>query len=349
VSRAIARFAVLAVLVSSICAVAPSVGAREDSLRDLAARRGFYVGAAVNTMVLARDEKYRETLAREFNCVVAENTFKFERIHPRKDGYDFAQADALAEFAAANGMKLRGHTLVWHKQLPAWLEKSHPSRDEAIAIMRDHIQTLVTRYKGKVWAWDVVNEAIEEDGSGMRKKSFWYETIGPDFVEMAFRFAREADPDVILYYNDYENEGMDAKGNAVYELVRDLKKKGVPVDGVGWQMHVENGFKIGDVHRENARRLVALGLELSMTEVDVRMKLPATPAALETQAATYADIARFALTEPGFKAFVTWGFTDKFSWIPGWYKGQGAALPFDAEYGVKPAYRDLRETLAKAP
>jgi endo-1,4-beta-xylanase len=316
-----------------------------EPLRVPAERRGFYVGAAVDATPLASESAYRATLAREYNVCVAENVFKFEALHPAPGTYDFAASDAIADFARANGMKLRGHTLVWHNQLPAWVTGGSFTRDEAIAILRDHIATVAGRYRGRVWAWDVVNEAVLDDGSP-RTSSFWYRAIGPDYVEMAFRFAHEADPDARLYYNDYGAEGLGAKSDAVYALVRDLKARGVPIDGVGWQMHVVEGFRIGDEHRANGRRLAALGLELSVTELDVRLPLPATAAALADQAATYRDVTGFCLAEPAFAALVTWGFTDKYSWIPGFFRGYGAALVLDERYGAKPAYTAMRETLA---
>jgi endo-1,4-beta-xylanase len=338
----ILRLLILTLLLGAHVFAAPA----DEPLRVLAERHGLYVGAAIAAKPLRRDRAYRDTLSREFNVCVAENAFKFGPLRPSPSRYDFAEADAIADFAAANGMKLRGHTLVWHSQLPRWLTKRLRSRDEAIALLREHIQTVMGRYRGRVWAWDVVNEAIAVDGSGPRTESYWYRTIGPDYVEMAFRMAREADPDAILYYNDFSAEDMGRKSNAVYDLVRDLKSRGVPIDGVGWQMHLINGFRVTDDHRANARRLVALGLELSVTELDVRIELPASAGELETQAAAYRDVAELCLTEPGFTSLVTWGFTDKHSWIPGTFPGTGAALPFDRRYRPKPAYFALRDALA---
>jgi endo-1,4-beta-xylanase len=165
---------------------------------------------------------------------------------------------------------------------------------------------------------------------------------------MAFRFAREADPGALLYYNDYDAEGAGPKSDAVNELVRGLKARGVPIDGVGWQMHVENGFRTSPEHRENARRLAALGLRLSVTELDVRVELPATAADLARQAETYRDVAAFCLAEPAFEALLMWGFTDKYSWIPSFFPGKGAALIFDERYRPKPAYFALRGALEAA-
>src|SRR5678815_2525301 len=194
-------------------------------------------------------------------------------------------------------MKIRGHTLIWHSQLPAWLKEGNFTRDEAIAVLTNHIETVMGRYKGKIWAWDVVNEAIEQGDQGaqgaqggdtqhFREDSFWYKAIGPDYVTIAFEVARKADPAARLYYNDFDNEGMNEKSNAIYRLVSELSQRKL-VDGVGWQMHLSNAFKIEKEHRDNMKRLAALGLEVSITELDVRMKLPANRDALAKQARTY--------------------------------------------------------------
>lgn len=209
----------LSLLVSLVCVCE----AQNQGLRESAEQRGFFIGAAVAIRPLKDDSTYRETLRREFNIIVAENAFKWTGAHPSRTAYNFADTDALVDFARANKMRIRGHTLVWHRQIPAWLKNGTFTRDEAIAILRDHILALVGRYRGKVWAWDVVNEAIDESGAGFRTDSFWYKKIGPEYIKLAFEFAREADPRARLYYNDYSIEGTDKKSDAVYNLVRDLK------------------------------------------------------------------------------------------------------------------------------
>src|SRR5205085_10228702 len=170
-----------------------------------------------------------------------------------------------------------------------------------------------------------------------------------DYIPMAFEFARAADPAAKLYYNDYEAEDMGRKSNGVYHLLKDLKAAGLPVDGVGWQMHVPNGYQITEANRQNAARLAALGLEMMITELDVRVRVPTTARDLATQATTYNDILVFCLSQPNCKAVLTWGFTDKYSWIPGFYPGLGDSLLFDASYRPKPAYRALQQALQQAP
>ena len=317
-----------------------------QGLRAQADQRGFFIGAAVAISPLRNEPIYRETLKNEFNIIVAENAFKWALMRPSRTTFNFTDTDALVNFAEANKMKVRGHTLLWHKQLPAWLTSGNFTRDQVIQILREHILTLLGRYRGRVWAWDVVNEAIDDAGK-LRTNSFWYQKVGPDYIKLAFTFAREADPSAKLYYNDYEAEALNPKSNAIYELLRSLKQQNVPIDGVGWQMHQVNGFRITPAHQTNARRLAALGLEITMTEMDVRINLPATTEKLKQQADSYRDALEFCLTEPNCKALVMWGFTDKHSWIPGFYPGYGDALIYDLNYQPKPAYLALKDVLGK--
>jgi endo-1,4-beta-xylanase len=253
----------------------------------------------------------------------------------------------VVNFAESNRMKLRGHTLVWHRQIPKWLVEGNFTRNETIKILKEHIQTLVGRYRGKILAWDVVNEAVDDKTGKFRTDSFWYQKLGSDYIKLAFEFAREADPDAKLYYNDYSAEGMNVKSDGVYNLLRELKKQGIPIDGIGWQMHEINGFRIETQHSANAKRLIALGLELSITELDVRVKLPVSVEDLRKQADAYRDIADFCLDEPQCKAILIWGFTDKYSWIPKEFTKMGDALIFDKFYKPKPSYTALLEALGR--
>jgi endo-1,4-beta-xylanase len=240
---------------------------------------------------------------------------------------------------------VRGHTLVWHSQNPSWLARNLKSRDDAIAVLKDHIQTIVGHYKGRITAWDVVNEAVD-DSTGELRESPWLTAIGPDYIALAFQFAHEADPAAKLYYNDYGAEGIGGKGDAVYELVKGLKEQGVPIDGVGWQGHFQSSSFIMDM-KENGRRLADLGLEVSITELDVRIPIPATDLMLEKQSKMYGKVTEICLALPNCKAILTWGFTDKHSWVPGFFSGEGAALPFDESYKPKPAYDAIRAALQK--
>lgn len=337
-----ARSGVIATLVAILAfSIAPCSA---QPLRALADARDLYIGAAVSIPALDSPE-YAALLVQQYNVVVAENAFKWNNIHPAPDTYNFAEADRLVALARSAGMAVRGHTLIWDQDAPAWLDLPGVTQQQAITAMRSHIYRVVGRYRGQIAAWDVVNEAIDDATMAPRTNSVWYRLIGPDYIAMAFRFAHEADPEAVLYYNDTRTEDLGPKSDAVFELVSGLLAEGVPVHGVGWQMHVENGFRTTVDHRANAARLAALGLELTITELDVRILLPASEAALEVQAETYANVMEFCLDEASCRGVLTWGFTDRFSWIPTFIPGWGAGLPFDENYRPKPAYEALRDRL----
>src|SRR5262249_45520509 len=199
-----------------------TIVAGAQTLRSAADERGLFVGAAVNMNPFRNEAAYTQTLGREFNMLVAENAMKLDAMHPAQNTYNFTDADALVSYAEANNMAVRGHTLVWHNQIPGWLTGGNFTRDQGIAIMRDHIMTVVGRYRGRIAAWDVVNEAVSDNNGQLRTDSFWHQRIGPEYIAMAFQFAHEADPDAKLYYNDYSAEGLGAKSDAVFNLVSGL-------------------------------------------------------------------------------------------------------------------------------
>lgn len=320
-----------------------SVGAQEPSLRELAEKRNLYIGMAAGSGFWTEAEPYREVLAREFNALVAENVMKASALQPQRGQYNFTRADELVEFAQAHRMRLRGHTLLWHRMQPRWLERGEFTREELIEVMRDHIHTVVGRYKGKIAEWDVVNEAID-DGGGLRK-SFWLETIGEDYIDLAFKFAHEADPEALLFYNDYGAEGMGRKSSEVYELAKGLKERGSPIHGVGLQCHLRSMHDRENI-RQNIARLAALGLKVGITEVDFALKLPASPEDHERQAGYYRELLELTMEFPeACEMFMIWGLTDRHSWIPGESRGYGDPLIYDGEYKPKPAYFQLRESL----
>lgn len=243
-------------------------------------------------------------------------------------------------------MAVRGHALVWHDAVPRWLRQGEWTRDQALEIMREHIFVVAGRYQGRLQAWDVVNEFFANDG-GPRTESFWFETVGPDFMDYAFRWAREADPHAKLFYNDYGAEGMNSKSDAVFEWVKDALERGVPVDGVGLQMHValNPDFTLDELSA-NIERLLGLGLIVHITELDIRIPMPTDDDKLERQRERYREITSTAL-ETGCEAVVLWGITDRYSWVPRFFEGYGAALPFDEEYNPKPAYWGIHEALKR--
>ncbi|TLS45936.1 endo-1,4-beta-xylanase [Streptomyces montanus] len=325
-----------------------TASAHEAPLRTLADRADVRIGTAVDMAALAEDSTYRRTTAREFNSVTAENVMKWEVVEPTRGAYDWSGADALVRYARDRGQAVRGHTLVWHSQLPTWLNSGVADGTidaaELRGILRKHITTEVKRYKGKIYQWDVVNEVFEEDGS--LRNSIWLQKLGPSYIADAFRWAHAADPKAKLFLNDYNVEGINAKSTAYYDLAKRLRAEGVPVQGFGIQGHlaIQYGFP-GDV-AGNLARFAALGMQTAFTEVDVRMILPSDPEKLAKQATYFRSLLDACLGTRSCKSFTVWGYSDKYSWVPGVFAGQGAATLLDEEFVAKPAYGALREGLA---
>ena len=271
---------------------------------------------------------------------------KWALIQPEQDRYDFKDADRLVDFARAHQMIVRGHTLVWYRQLPDWVTTRAWTRPALERALHDHIRTVVGRYKGRIAQWDVVNEAIADDGT--LRDNVFLRVIGPEYIDLAFKWAHAADPGALLFYNDYDLELRGPKARAALALVRSMHDRGVPIDGVGIQSHDFQVRAPAPGRLLNALQSYAtLGLDVAVTELDVPLQLPADPARLEAQAAIYRQVLDACLAVKRCHTFVTWGFTDKHSWVPGEYPGFGAALPFDAEYRPKPAYAALRAGLRR--
>ena len=307
------------------------------SLRDLAAQRNFYIGAAVQSGLIADEEIYRQTLAKEFNILTPEWEMKMCAVWPERDRFDFAASDALVQFAQDHQMRVRGHTLVWTECLPNWISTGKFSPQEAQDLLHEYISTLVGRYKGKIAYWDVLNETLQ-------RKPVWEDLIGPDYTKLAFQWAHEADPQALLFYNDYDAEMMNPKSDQVYEMVKGWLAEGVPIHGVGFQMHIKGFLNPASV-ASNIDRLNALGLEVHITEVDIpRMEGALDPD--ERQAEEYAKMLDVCLQAKNCPVFIIWGFTDKYTWYTENMKQPNAApLIFDADYRPKPAYAALYSLL----
>jgi endo-1,4-beta-xylanase len=318
-----------------------------STLRQLAKHTGLRVGTAVDTAALASDETYRATVAAQFDSVTPENVMKWEVVEPQRGQYDFTQADRLVDFARANGQKVRGHTLLWHNQLPAWLTSGTWTRAQLRDILRQHIFTEAGHFRGRIWAWDVVNEAFNDDGT--LRDTLWLQVIGPDYIADAFRWAHQADPKAILFYNDYNVEGVNAKSDAVYELVRRLRGEGVPISGFGAQGHLGTQYGLPGEVLQNLRRFGDLGLATAITEADVRSVLPVDGTKLAAQSAGYSLLMESCLLERSCVSYTVWGFTDRYQWVPQTFPGQGSAALYDENYTPKPAYDALRRDLALAP
>ncbi|WP_431198307.1 endo-1,4-beta-xylanase [Leifsonia xyli] len=318
-----------------------------DSLRALGDGVGLRIGTAVNTDELASNAAYRDITANQFSTVTPENAMKWESVEPSQGVYNWGPADQLVAFAQQNGQLVRGHTLVWHNQLPAWLNAALPSMstEQVRALLKKHIQDEVTHFKGKIWQWDVVNEAFNDDGTP--RDTIWLQKLGPGYIADAFRWAHEADPKALLFYNDYNIEFTGPKSNAVYSLVQQLQKQRVPIDGVGFQTHLDTQYGLPDL-KANLQRFAALGLKVAETEVDVRTTLPVTPVEQTAQVGAYVSTLQACLAVRACISYTIWGFGDAYSWVPSTFPGEGAALIYDENLQPKPQYYALQDTLALA-
>jgi endo-1,4-beta-xylanase len=289
---------------------------------------------------------FTSTAAAEFSMVTAENAMKWDALEPSQNNFTFAEADKLVSWAQANNFKVHGHTLVWHSQTPGWVQGLGAGAMEAA--MYNHIDKVMNHYKGKIPVWDVVNEAFEDNGN--YRSSFWYRIMGKSFIEKAFVRARAADPDTKLIYNDYNLEYTGSKSNAAYNMLKDLKSRGIPVDGIGFQMHldIQYNFDYNDF-AQNMQRFADLGLEIYITEMDVRVSSNPSASELQTQANYYKGVIQKCMAQPAVKAIQIWGFTDKYSWVPQTFPGRGAALIFDSNYNPKASYYAVQSALASGP
>ena len=307
-----------------------------NSLRLAAEARGLLIGSLADETSL-NDEQFRPTLAREFNSLTGSLS----------QG-QIEDSDAIVKFASQNQMKVRGTALIWHGSIPDSIN-SRMSVGAFRWAMEEHIRKAVGRYRGRVFAWDVVNEAVDRDGL---RKTVFLEKLGEGYVAEAFRLAHEADRDALLFYNDYDAEAagglQKAKSDRVYELVKKLVAEGVPVHGVGLQMHL---FAVEYPKPEdiaaNVRRLAALGLKVAISEMDVRIKeLPLPmPERLEMQRRIYHDVIAACIQEKGFMGTTFWGFTDAHSWINEMGEEPDHPLLFDENSRPKPAYWGVMDAL----
>jgi len=330
-----------------------------QSLRQEADSAGLLIGAAVRPSQLS-EPAYASTLAREFNMVEAEDAMKWWVLRPDRATYDFRQGDEVVRFAQAHHMQVRGHCLIWGRYNPDWLTQGHFTTRQLSRLLHEHITRVMKHYAGQVFAWDVINEALDENGKV--RDSLWYNQPGIGFsgngtayIEQVFRWAHKAVPHALLFYNEAEGEGLNRKSDAIYAMVKAFKGRGVPLDGVGLQMHIplldaDIPAMMADISA-NLARLAALGLQVHITELDVSLPVDSEGRSraddLTRQADVYRGIVRACLNTPGCTAIQTWGFTDKYSWIGSHSRGaRGQALPFDRTYQPKPAYRAVLEELS---
>ncbi|MDR6568758.1 endo-1,4-beta-xylanase [Chitinophaga ginsengisegetis] len=308
-------------------AAVPETAGLKDYYKDY-----FPIGVAVSARALRTDEA--GLLVRQFNSLTAENAMKMSAIHPEEQRYNWRDADSIAAFARRNGMKLRGHTLVWHKQVADWIFKDangqQVSKEVLLQRMKDHITTVVKRYKGTVYAWDVVNEAISDHKDEFYRNSTWYRICGEEFIEKAFQWAHEADPEALLFYNDY-NEINPVKRKKIIQLLQGLMSKGVPVHGVGLQGHWAINEPSKGLLEKTFEDFLTLGLKLQITEFDIsvypkehemRERQPEDSAAGFTAAKEQQQIEQFRMCFDIFRkhsnvltGVTFWNISDRYSWL----------------------------------
>ncbi|WP_188195650.1 endo-1,4-beta-xylanase [Nonomuraea sp. SYSU D8015] len=291
-----------------------------------AERGGRYFGAAVAAGRLG-DSTYVNILNREFNSVTAENEMKWDATEPSRNSFTYTSADRIVNHAIGRGMKIRGHTLLWHSQMPGWAQSLSGSTLRSAMI--NHVTQVATHYRGKIHSWDVVNEAFADGGSGGRRDSILQRT-GNDWIEAAFRAARAADPGAKLCYNDYNTDGINAKSTGIYNMVRDFKARGVPIDCVGFQSHL--GTSLSSDYQANLQRFADLGVDVQITELDV--------ASGPNQANIYASVTRACLAVSRCTGITVWGIRDSDSWRVG-----ENPLLFDSSGNKKAAYTATLDAL----
>ncbi len=338
------RWALLLALATGLAACRKEPTAPCDEATPLHAHYPFPVGVALNTNELYPNTEYERVAARHFNSVTPENCFKPSYLHPAPGQYAWDEADALAAFCQAHQQRLHGHTLVWHQQLPRWMAEFAGSPAEWETMFRDHIQTIGRHFRGRVSSWDVVNEAFEADGT--LRNTIWREHLGSGYLEKAFRYAHEADPDALLFYNDYDLESNPTKRRAVLAWLRTMQQRGVPVHGLGLQMHISIR------HPENAQLAEALhevqqsGLKIHLSEIDVSVNplsqpgIGPTPELLGRQAEKLAFLVRTyqALPRAQQHGITFWGLSDQNTWQRSYFQRPDYPLLFDDNYQPKPAF-----------
>jgi endo-1,4-beta-xylanase len=349
---------------SAIPAVLPATfhdvsGSR--SLRDHARRRGLVFGSAVIIHNVQNDPDFAELISEQCGIVVPTGELKWIALRPAPDRYDFSRPDFLLAFAQRHHMLMRGHTLCWHESVPDWI-RTPENRPNTRQFFVDHITTVCKHYAGQLQSWDVVNEAIlPSDGQpGGLRKSFWYEQMGPDYIDLAFRTARAADPHAKLTYNDYgveyDNENNAERRRLILELLRGMQKRGVPLDAVGIQSHVKTAQPdtFGKGLADYIEAIRQMGLEVYLTEMDVNeddiaSDDPGKRDAIIAQ--TYTDYLRVALANPAVKLVLTWDLSDRFTWLnsgPTHHRKQPnrpqRSLPFDRDYRPKDAFFAIRDS-----
>ena len=352
-------------LVASTAAIALPFGSGStstDSLRSVASKVGLRIGTAVTPFELD-NSAYRQITGDQFSTVTPGNEMKWQVVEPTRGTYDWSAADRLVTFAQQHGQLVRGHTLVWHNQLPDWLTSGVSDGTVGNAELRDllhkHITDEATHFKGKIWQWDVANEFFTDSNPSMiNPNDFWVSHLGTSILADAFRWTHAADPHALLVYNDYNiagEDGSNAKSDAVYAWVQQMLAQGVPVQAIGDQGHLDTQYGFPTQMTQDLQRYADLGLKVAVTEADVRTfvdapttQVPTNHLATFAQPYEYEQMLKACLAVTACISFTVWGFGDANSWIPGFFTGEGYACIYDVNLNPKPAYADMLQDLRLA-
>jgi endo-1,4-beta-xylanase len=323
------------------------------ALKDYAAL--VKMGTSVDTPTFLSSPTHNAIVTGEFSMITPANSMKMNIIQATQGTFDWVETDALLAFAEQNGLEFHGHPLVWHTQVPAWLEDVELDRGAMIQVMYDHIDALVGHYAGRIPYWDVVNEAVDKVGDvwGFRP-TIWHEWIGDDFMDLAFERAYEDDPNAKLLYNDYNIEVMgNAKADYVFQLVSDMVARGIHIHQVGFQSHYyvtpdggTSGVPNMDMIRANMARYAEIGIDVQITECDFRIGKPLSDEKQQMQAKFFADLLQVCLDAPNCSHYTVWGVSDFDSWVPSTFPDYDFAHIFDSYFVAKPAYHALTQVFA---
>lgn len=336
---------------------------RNQAPRDLAIGSAVWGQKQLMDYDKAAPTPYQQVLSTQFSSLTPENDMKWDAVHPAPDVYDFTSADALVAYAKANHQEVRGHTLLWHSQNPAWVTEASKTWtcDQARDVLEDHIRTVVGHFKGEIYEWDVANEIFQDtwDVGGVKLRTEanpFFKACADDpvaLLEDAFRWAHEADPDAVLFLNDYNAEGVNEKTDAYYALAQQMLADGAPLGGFGAQAHLSLLYGFDTTLQANFERFAALGLHVAVTEADVRIPLldgetGPTPEQVATQAERYDGLLQACLNVTACSSFTVWGFPDANSWVPDVFPGEGWATILEDDYSPKPAFDVMLSSLRDA-
>lgn len=319
----------------------------------------FPVGTAIRANQIINDSTMQAIVAKDFNSITMENSMKMYAVSHSEDEYSWDHVDEVVNYAQQNNLRLHGHAFIWHSGTPRWIHEMEPDSGQLDQIMEEYILTYGSRYKGKVAGWDVVNEALL-DSTGEFRKSIWYETMGEGYIARAFELAHKADPEAVLFYNDFNIERDTVKLNAMLRMVNNLKDQDIPISGIGFQMHIRM-----DTDEETIeyalKKAAETGLQIHLSEIDIifnkhndtpgggiQIHDELTEEMLQAQADKYQWLAEaYIRNVPAEQRYgmTVWGFTDKYSWIPGFFDLKDWPCIYDANLEPKPAYHGFMKGL----